>query len=240
MLKKHIIGNVFVIAVWYLLSITISTRFVPYPHQVFFFMFTNFDQILPHLIATLMRLAWGFSFALLIGVSIGIAMGLNERIDGLLSPLIYVLNPIPKSALTPVFLIVFGMNDFARVMIVVFIIIFPMIVSIKDATRLIPSEYFIIAKTLGYSKFETLRKVIFKAILPSLLSTIKVTIAIAIAVLYISENIGSNVGLGYYIASNNGVNYIEMYSGIVVLSMIGYIIVIIMDIILYKKCKWIN
>lgn len=240
MIKKHIIGNLVVILIWYLFSFAIGTRFVPYPHQVFYFIFTSFDQILPHLLATLMRLAWGFSLALLVGVSTGIAMGLNSKIDGLLSPLIYALNPIPKSALTPVFLIVFGMNDIARVMIVVFIIIFPMIVSIKDATKLIPKEYFIISKTLGYTKFETLYKVIFKAILPSLLSTVKVTIAIAIAVLYITENIGSNLGLGYYIATNNGINYIEMYSGIVVLSMIGYIIVIIMDVILYTKCKWIN
>ncbi len=240
MIKKHLIGNLLVILIWYLFSIIIGPRFVPYPHEVFIYIVTNMNFLIPHITATLMRLVWGYSFALMIGVSIGLLMGLNQKADNLLSPLVYALSPIPKSTLTPVFLIIFGMNDLARIMIVVFIIIFPMIIAIKDAAMLIPKEYFVIAKTLGYTKFETLHKVILKAIMPSLLSTIKVTSAIAIAVLYISENIGANVGLGYLIGSNNGVNYLKMYSGIVLLSLIGYIIVVIMDIILIKKCKWID
>ncbi len=239
MIKKHLIGNILVILVWYFFSIIIGSRYVPYPHEVFYYIGTNLSYLAPHIFATLFRLIWGYSFALVLGVTLGVTMGLSKRVDNMLSPLIYALSPIPKSTLTPVFLIIFGMNDVARVMIVVFIIIFPMIIAIKDATLLIPKEYFIIAKTLNYSTFETMHKVVLKSIMPSLLSTIKVTSAIAIAVLYISENIGSNVGLGYLIGTNNGINYLKMYSGIVLLSLIGYIIVLAMDIILRKKCKWI-
>lgn len=238
MYKKHIYGNLMIIAIWYLLSVYIGTRLVPFPHTVVFNIITNFGELVPHLIATLFRLIVGFGFALTVGVSIGVAMGLNKRVNEVLSPLIYCLNPIPKSALTPVFLIVFGMNDVGRIMIIIFIIIFPMIISIKDAIAMMPNEYFIIAKTLNLSKWEFYTKIIGRAILPSLLSTIKVTVAIAIAVLYFVEQIGSSRGLGYYIATNNGVNNVEMYSGIVLLSLIGYIVVVVMDILLEKKCNW--
>ncbi len=238
MYKKHIYGNLIIIAIWYLLSLFIGTRLVPFPHTVVINIFTNFGDLLPHLGATLFRLVIGFAIALSVGVTVGIAMGMNKKVDNLLSPLIYCLNPIPKSALTPVFLIIFGMNDIGRVMIIIAIIIFPIIISIKDAIVMMPEEYFIIAQTLNLSKLEFYTKIISRAILPNLLSTIKVTIAIAIAVLYFVEQIGSSSGLGYYIASNNGVNNVEMYSGIVILSLIGYIVVVVMDLLLEKKCNW--
>lgn len=227
-----------IVAIWYILSLTIGTRLVPFPHTVIINILTNFGDLLPHLITTLYRLIIGFAIALSVGVTVGVAMGLNKRVDEFLSPLIYCLNPIPKSALTPVFLIVFGMNDIGRIMIIIFIIIFPIIISIKDAIAMMPDEYFIIAKTLNLSKREFYFKIIGRAILPNLLSTIKVTVAIAIAVLYFVEQIGSSRGLGYYIATNNGVNNVEMYSGIVLLSLIGYAVVVVIDILLAKKCNW--
>lgn len=238
MFKKNIFGIIMVGMIWYCLSFAIGARFVPYPHQVILNVIFNFSEILPHLTATMFRLIFGFSFGLLVSIIIGVAMGLNSKIDSLLSPLVYCLGPIPKAALTPVFLIIFGLNDVARIMIVIFIIIFPMIVSIRDGIKLLPEEYFIIAKTLDLSKKDFYFKIIGMGILPNLLTTVKVTIAIAIAVLYISENIGAKYGLGYFIASNNGIDNIAMYSGIFVLSMIGYIVVLCVDGVL-KNCKWL-
>lgn len=238
MYKKHLYGNLAILVIWYALSFLIGTRLVPFPHTVIYNIVVNFNELLPHLIATTLRLIFGFFIALTVGVSIGVAMGLNKKVDEFLSPLIYCLNPIPKSALTPVFLIIFGMNDIGRVMIIIFIIIFPIIISIKDAIRMMPDEYFIISKTLNLSKFEFYTKIIGRAILPNLFSTIKVTVAISIAVLYFVEQIGSSLGLGYYIATNNGVNNVKMYSGIVLLSLIGYLVVVIMDVLIEKKCNW--
>ncbi len=240
MIKKHLYGNFIIILVWYLLSFSIGTRLVPFPHQVLHEIVFHFNKLIPHIVATSLRLFFGFSISLIFGVVIGVSMGLYKKVDDILSPIVYCLSPIPKSVLTPVFLIIFGMNDIGRIMIVVFIVIFPIIVSVKDAITLIPKEYFIIAKTLNLSRQELYTKIIFKAILPNLLSTIKITIAIAVAVLYISENIGANIGLGYYIASNNGINNVEMYSAIVMLSLIGYAVVLTMDWLLINKCKWIK
>ncbi len=238
MSKKHIYGNLMIIVIWYCLSLFIGTRLVPFPHTVLINIITNFSDLFPHLLATAKRLIIAFAIALSVGTSIGIMMGMHKRVDNFLSPLIYCLNPVPKSALTPVFLIVFGMNDIGRIMIIIAIIIFPIIISIKDAIVMMPDEYFIIAETLNLSKKEFYTKIISRAIMPNLLSTIKVTIAIAIAVLYFVEQIGSSSGLGYYIASNNGVNNVEMYSGIVILSLIGYVIVVVMDYLLATKCNW--
>ncbi len=239
MIKKHLIGNLLLIFVWYLLSFFVGTRFVPYFHVVIFEILSNFLELLPHFMATLLRLLIGYTIALFFGILIGVKMGFNSKFDNLMSPIIASLNPIPKSALVPVFLIVFGLGNLARVMIVVFIIIFPIIISVKHSIDSIPKEYFIISKTLGLSKTEEYKKIIYKAILPDLLNIMKVTTAMGIAVLYISENIGAKYGLGYYIASNNGVNNVEMYSAIVLLSLMGYFIVIILDLIKMKKCRWI-
>lgn len=238
MSKKHLYGNLIIIMFWYLLSLLIGTRLVPYPHTVFINIVTNLNQLLPHLSATLLRLACAFGFSLSIGIAIGVTIGLNRKADSLLSPLIYCINPIPKSALTPIFLIIFGMNDIARVMIIIAIIIFPIIISVRDAVVRIPDEYLIISQTLNLSKSEFYYKIIGKAILPNVLSSIKVTIAIAIAVLYFIEQIGSSLGLGYYISSNNGINNVKMYSAVVLLSLIGYIVVILVDKTLAKKCSW--
>lgn len=238
MFKKQLLGNMMIVAFWYILSFSIGTRLVPFPHVVVTNIIVNFGDLLPHLTVTLLRLLSGFAVSLTIGITIGVAMGLNDKVDEVLAPLIYCLNPIPKSALTPVFLIIFGMNDIGRVMIIIFIIIFPIIIGVRDGIKMMPEEYFIISKTLNLSKFEFYSKIIGRGILPNLLSTIKVTVAISIAVLYFVEQIGSSIGLGYFIATNNGVNNVNMYSGIVMLSLIGYIVVLTVDYIALKKCSW--
>lgn len=239
MIKKHIIGNLVLIAIWYILSFSIGPRFVPFFHTVIIEIIVNFKVLLPHFMATLLRLLIGYFIALIFGILIGIWMSYSKRADDIFSPIIASVNPIPKSALVPVFLIIFGLGNLARIMIVVFIIIFPIIISTKHSIDSIPQEYFIISKTLGLSKADEYKKIVFKAILPDLLSIMKVTTAMAIAVLYISENIGAKYGLGYYIGSNNGVNNVEMYSAIVLLSMMGYVIVIILDIVKNRKCRWV-
>ncbi len=239
MIKKHLIGNLVLIIFWYFLSFIIGTRFVPFFHTVILNIFTSLNILLPHLIATTLRLIIGYLIALFFGVIIGILMSRNKRVNNLMDPLIASLNPIPKSAMVPVFLIIFGLGNSARIAIVVFIIIFPIIISVKHSMDNIPSEYYVIADTLNMTKKEFYKTVVYNSILPDLLTIMKVTTAMGIAVLYISENIGAKYGLGYYISVNNGVNNVNMYSAIVLLSLLGYTLVVLFDIIKTKKCRWL-
>jgi NitT/TauT family transport system permease protein len=81
--------------------------------------------------------------------------------------------------------------------------------------------------------------VIFPASLPKFLTAIRVAMATAVSVLFFTETFGTQYGMGYYIMDAwLRVNYLEMYAGIVVLSLLGLLLFGILDLLEYMTCRW--
>ena len=76
-------------------------------------------------------------------------------------------------------------------------------------------------------------------VLPDLLSALRVTVGIAISVLFVTESFGTDKGLGFFIIDSwMRLDYIAMYAGIVALSVIGFVLFLIIDIVDTFFCRW--
>ncbi|MEG2291532.1 MAG: ABC transporter permease [Clostridium sp.] len=233
-------GFIILNILWYIFSIIMNSRIVPKPHEIYMYLPKLFESDFQvHIIASLYRVVIGLLIAFAIGTLIGLLMGYSKRVNKLLNPLIYFTYPIPKTALLPVVMTIYGLGDGSKITLIVLISVFPIIVSIRDAVSNITSENYNPLISLGASKIQLFNYVTIPAILPEILTNIRLAIGTSFSVLFFAEAYGTSEGLGYFIQDAwSRINYIEMYSGIVMLSFLGLILFILIDFIESIVCRW--
>jgi NitT/TauT family transport system permease protein len=177
------------------------------------------------------------SFA--VALPIGAAMGRVRSLDRIFAPAVYLLYPVPKIALLPVLLLLFGLNDMARVMVVVLVLVFQMLVAVRDAVRSVQPQYIQSARSLGARGLGIFRSVLWPSLLPRLLSVVRVGSGTALAVLFFAETFGTRWGLGYLVTERwMRVAYPDMYVGIVALGLIGLLLSALTDWAERRLCRW--
>ncbi|WP_432664715.1 ABC transporter permease [Wukongibacter baidiensis] len=243
MSKVHntLFGSISVIGGWYLLHWFIDPIIIPSPYESILntIDLILYDDLLKHALYSLYRLLSAVGLALLIGVIVGIVLGVNNKADQIISPSIYILFPIPKAAFLPILFALFGLGDQSKIFLIFIILIFQVIVTIRGAVKNLSKDLFLSAKSLGLSTIEIYRHIILPGISPSILTSLRLNVGIGIAVLFFSETYATKYGIGYYIMDKwSLIEYVDMYSGIVVLSLIGYLLFRITDFAEKSLCGW--
>ena len=229
-----------IIAVWYLLYFTIDSAIISSPSAVIKVFLVNFSgEILPHLLMSFYRITAAVMISLILGVSLGLLTGMHPEIDKFLAPLIYLLYPIPKIAFLPVFMLLFGLRDLSKIILLIVIVIFQIIVTTRDGVRGIDCKYFASARSLGMDRLDIYQHLVLPAVLPGILTALRITIGTSIAVLFFAENFAVKYGIGYYIMNSwSMVNYAKMYSGIIAVSLLGYFLFKGIDLLEQRFCSW--
>lgn len=232
---KHIIS---ILGLWLIVSI-VSGFDIPFIIGVLSQFGKDYDQVLIHTVYSSLRIIVAIAISILLGTSIALWMVRNKIADDLLNPFINSWYPIPKAALTPMFIMVFGLGEVAKVSLLVFVTIFPVIIAVRKSILNFPTQYTRIINVYNVSGRDLMIKIYLKGALKELLTTIKLVTGIAVAVLYLSESsFGSAKGIGYYISRNMGVNPDGVILGIIMLSLIGVALFTIIDVIERKYIKW--
>ncbi|HHY81394.1 MAG TPA: ABC transporter permease [Clostridiales bacterium] len=226
--------------VWLIASLLLNINVIPSPFAVYKdlgSLFTN--KIIIHILYSLRRIALGLVLSLAVGIPTGIIMAYSEKANRILYPLIYFSYPIPKTALLPIAMLLWGMRDGSKIAIIFLIIVFQVIVSVRDSVLNINASMYQVVTSAGASKSQIIRHVTLPAILPELLTSIRVSLGTAVSILFFVEAYGTKYGMGYYIIDAwSRINYIDMYAGILVISVIGFALFVLVDYAAEKICKW--
>ena len=235
-----ILGGGICFVFWTAAAHLLNMPVIPPPEQVMVRLSQIFlDTIAVHSAYSFMRLSIGLLTAVLIGYPVGVVMGYFGRINRVLSPIIYLTYPIPKIALLPVVMLLFGVGELSKLLLVFFILVFQIIVTVRDAVAGIPPETYVPLRVLGASFGQMMHHIILPASLPKFITAISVAMATAISVLFFTETFGTRYGIGYFIMDAwLRVNYLDMYAGIVVLSAIGLLLFAVFDGLERKLCRW--
>lgn len=227
---------------WFIAAVCMKTMALPGPLTVYGSLPKVFEQgFLGHLSASLYRVFLGLLISLIIGVIIGLVMGTSKKANRMLNPLIYFTYPIPKTALLPIVMILFGLGDNSKITLIVMITVFQVIVAVRDAVQNIDQGMYHIMKSLGASRGQMFYHVTFPAILPELLTNMRLSVGTALSILFFAENYGTKYGLGYYIQDCwMRLDYPAMYGGIILLSLVGFVLFISIDILEQAVCKGQN
>jgi len=225
---------------WWILSLLVPGGFIPGPGAVAGRMVSLFGRgLAAHAAASLGRMSIAMALSLAAAVPAGIGLGRSRRFDRALSPLVYLLYPVPKIALLPVIMLLFGIGNGARVAIVALVLFFQLLVSTRDAARAVPAAYLLSLRSLGASRSQALRFVLVPALLPSLFSSLRIGTGTALAVLFFSETFGTRVGLGYFVMESwMRISYLDMGAGILCLGLLGLALFAAIDILHARLCRW--
>lgn len=237
---KYLLAIIFIIFLWFFLPIILNSNIVPSPFKVFMNLGNVFlTKIAIHAAYSLWRIAAGIILSALIGVPLGLIMGYFKKADQFLSPLVYFIYPIPKIALIPVVMLILGLGEASRIAMITLIVLFQIIVATRDAVKVIPNEVYHSLKALGASHYQIFGHAVFPASLPGILTSLRVGLGTAVSVLFFTETFGTQYGMGYFIMDAwMRVNYVEMYSGILVLSLLGFGLFLSVDLSEKHLCAW--
>jgi len=191
------------------------------------------------LLATLRRLAFGSLVGVLPALAIGIWMGWSRRARRALDPLVAALHPLPKIALLPVLLLVFGIGESSRVVLVAVGAFFPMLVGAMAGVREIPPALFEVAESCGAGSWLVLRRIVVPGSLPLLLASARLALNGALVATLVAELLTARDGLGERLwFSWQTLKVEELYGTLVVVAGLGLVLQALLDGLARRLVPW--
>lgn len=193
-----------------------------------------------HFLVSTFRVLVSVILAVLLAAPAGLALGQSERLNRIFAPVVYVLYPIPKVVLVPVILLLFGIGDFPKIVIIFLILFFQILVLVRDSAASIEPKTLLSVRSLGAGRRALFRYVYFPSSLSAILTALRQSVGTAVAVLYIAELFATRQGLGYYIYLNGNTlfNYPAMYAGVVAMSLLGLGLYFAVDRLEHRLTPW--
>ena len=237
---KFLFAAAIIFILWYLLALLFRTPFLPYPHSVFLVLPEGIGKGLGgHFLISLYRILISLLASVITAVPLGLFLGRKRRMDDLISPMVYLLYPIPKIVFLPLILLVLGLGDLSKIFILSVILFFQVLVTTRDASKSIDEEQILSVLSLGASSRQIFVHAILPACLPKILTALRISIGTSIAVLFFVESFATNSGLGYYILDAwSTLDYLGMYTGILMMGVLGVLLYEAVETIEKRYCHW--
>lgn len=193
----------------------------------------------PNYWATLQATIIGLVIAIVIGTPIGLALGLLPTVQRVVAPFLSALNAMPRIALAPVFIIVFGITMSAKVALSVSLVMFIMILNAIAGVAAADPEALRMMVTMGASKSQILRKVVLPSALPSILVGVRLGLIYSLLGVIASELIASADGLGQMIARSAGVfDLATVYAVLLLLMITAALFNTLSEIVERRLLRW--
>jgi sulfonate transport system permease protein len=172
---------------------------------------------LEHLIA-------GYAIAALAGIGIGALLRSQRYLRDASSPYLYFLYVLPAPVLVPAALTLFGIGFTMKVVLIAFAAVWPTLLNTLDGMRGVDEVKLDTARVLGVSPAGRVFRVVLTAAAPQIVAGLRNSLQVAIILMVVSEWVASSDGIGYYIVTaQQAFDYVGMWSGIIVLAIIGII-----------------
>ena len=174
---------------------------------------------------SLYRALGGFGLAAVVGIFLGMLMGRSRFVAGLLDPLFSGTYAVPKLALFPIFIFVFGIGSLSKVALVFLECLYPIVIMSYHGARSVNRVLLWSAQNMGASRGETLRRVVIPATAPFIFAGLRVAAPVAMIVVVITEMVSSADGLGYLVIySLSSLRTDRMLAVVVAIALLGYLL----------------
>ncbi len=189
---------------------------------VFFF---SSPLLLTEAWTSLTRALGGFALAAVSGVLLGIVMGRSQLVAAILDPLFSGTYAVPKLALFPIFIFVFGIGSLSKVALVFLECLYPIVIMTYHGARDVNRALLWSAQNMGASRATILRRVVIPATTPYIFAGFRVAVPVAMIVVVITEMVSSADGLGYQVIyALSSLRTDRMLAVVVVIAALGYLL----------------
>lgn len=244
---RYLYGTVGIAAflfLWWFATKTevLDPKFLTPPQTVFTELIHGFseggalrEQVWP----SLRRGIFGFLIALVLGVFFGVLVGSIRVLGKLAEPVLLFFRSLSILALFPVFLLFFGIGEQSKIAIVAWAAFWPIFINTTNAVKGVEKILINAARTLGAGRVYIFTRIVLPAAIPNIFPGIRLGASYAFTALVAAEYLGATEGIGIYIrSSQEGYQIPAMYSGIVVLGVIGVAINLILAGVEKRVTAW--
>lgn len=196
-------------------------------------------SLFEHIWASLYRVLSGVFLGALVGIPLGFAMGLSSVAKGILDPIVEFMRPIPPLALIPLIILWFGIDETAKIFLLFLASFFIMVIAARSGVSSVKISKVHAAYSLGASKEQVLRHVIFPNALPEIFTGIRTSMGICWGTVVAAELVAADKGVGSMIMiAKNFLQTDVIVIGIIIIGTIGYGIELIMRLLEKKLIPW--
>ncbi|MFI9644123.1 ABC transporter permease [Micromonospora sp. NPDC051925] len=193
------------------------------------------EDVLP----SLYRLGLGVAASIVLGIAAGTVIGLTQWLRDLLEPLLEFLRAIPPPVLIPVVMLLLGITDTMKVVVIVSGAVWPILLNTIEGVRATDSVMTQTAQSFRVTWWERLWFLVLPAASPRIMAGVRQALSVALILMVISEMFASSSGLGYRIAYFQR-NYLiaEMWSGILLLGLVGVFLAVAFGLVERRVLRW--
>jgi len=182
-------------------------------------------ELQSHLHDSLYRLVLGFAIGSLLGLVFGVLMGLFKPIDAFFAPTFNALRQVPTIAFIPMLVMIFGVEETFKIVVVAKAAFFPITLATYDAVKNIPSSYFEVSKVYQLPHVSLVRQIILPATVPPILTGLRLALGRSWMVLVAAELIAADSGIGQMMEMGRQMFRIDIVLvGVLVTGVIGFLL----------------
>lgn len=232
---------ILLIFLWWVLTINGSSFFVPTPGELVEKFSTVWmgERLLTDVLPSLWRLLLGMVISTIIGIALGVLIGSVRWARWLLEPLLEFLRAIPSTIMIPVLLLLVGINDTMKVVVIVLGCLWPILLNTIEGVRSLDE---VVKHTADVYRFRGIPRLVFVTLpgaSPLIIAGIRQSLAVGLILLVVSEMFAATDGIGYLIMNfQNRVAIPEMWSGIALLGILGVLLSGGFQLIQNRVLRW--
>jgi ABC-type nitrate/sulfonate/bicarbonate transport system permease component len=188
---------------------------------------------------SLARLLAGFLLAAVLSIGVGVAIGRSRSLGDYVEPIIHFVRSIPPPALLPLFIVLVGIDDTMKVLLIATGVFPPILLNTIDGVRGIDPLYLDTAEAYRISRTRRLTHVILPAAAPKIFAGLRISLSIAVILMVISELVAATNGVGFRILqAQRQFKMVELWAGLVVLGAIGAALNGVLALIERRVLRW--
>ncbi|WP_181780812.1 ABC transporter permease [Pseudonocardia pini] len=188
---------------------------------------------------SLARFLQGWLGAIVVGVAAGLALGRSRVLSRMYDPIVRFFMSMPKVALLPVAVQIFGVTDAMNVFLIFLGTVWIILVNTADGIAGVDESWVRSGRSLRLSRFALFTRVLLPAAAPRILAGIRVSVGTALILMIVSELYATTSGLGYQIVyAERTFAYLEMWAGLVLVALIGIALNGAMSAVERRLLRW--
>jgi NitT/TauT family transport system permease protein len=242
-LAVSVFSPVVVLAAWEALvrAGLLDARFFPAPTSIVgtFTTLVLSGELWGHVRSSLARIVVGYAMGTVPALALGLFLGLARLPRAFATPIIFALYPIPKVAILPLIMLIFGLGELSKYVTVAIAVFFLVLVNTMAGVLAIERIYFDVARNFNASRGDLYLRVVLPGALPHIVTGLKVAVGVALIVLVTAEFVGAQAGVGVLIFEAWQVFAIErLFVGLVTISFLGYFLALVFDELERRLIPW--
>lgn len=188
---------------------------------------------------SLYRLTAGYALAAAVSIALGVLIGTSRTVRGATEPVFEFFRAIPPPVLVPIFMLLFGIDDGMKIIVIAFGCMWPILLNTVEGVRAVDEVLSDTGRVYGVSGRSRLRYLVLPSASPQIYAGLRQGLSVAIILMVISELFAASNGLGFAVVqAQRSFAIAETWAGMLMLGLLGFLLALLFRFVENRQLAW--